>query len=171
MTTKSLSTNQRYNSIFYSNSISEGFSITSRDPKKWGPPYWQTIFSTAAKYPKINPTQQDKERAIHFFSIIGHGLPCSKCRVSYGELMRRFPIEDALQNRKTLLTWVYIIRDQVNRKLICQERNELKKQLSILPDNINEKTVNQLKQKILYTKPSPSLHSVLDKWFFYHEKI
>ena len=157
-------------SIFYNNGVGQEFILSNINPKVWGPHYWTTIFSTAAKYPIHSPTEIDKENTMSFFAAVGHGLPCSKCRTSYSELLQRFPIEDALQNRKSLLTWVYIIRDQINRKLICQERNEYKKQLQSLPDNVDERVKNKLQSQILFTQPSPPLQDVLNRWFFYHQK-
>lgn len=171
MESKSLSTTHRYQSIFSRNEgQGERFAITSANPKFWGPPYWKTFFSTAAAYPISDPTKEQKEKAVRFFHSFGDALPCEKCRVSYRELLQRFPITESLQNRKALLTWVWVVRDQVNRKLICQEREELKKQLDVLPTNSPAHFVQKLKDQILYTKESPSLETILKKWFFIHEE-
>ena len=103
------------------------------------------------------------------FLTFQHNLPCSKCEVSYRELLIRFPIDEHLENRKKLLTWLYIIRDQINRKLICLEKKELQQEIDILPVFIPQDVIDKLKGDILYTKPSPLLNDVLQKWYFYHE--
>lgn len=174
METKSLSTAHRYKSIFSRNEgshhhNSENFSITSANPKFWGKHYWKTFFSTAAGYSRDNPSEEEKAKAILFFTSFGDALPCAKCRVSYRELLQRFPITENLKNRKSLLTWSWIIRDQVNRKLICQEREELKKQIEALPEETPAHFLKKLKDEILYTKESPPLKNVLGKWFFIHQ--
>jgi hypothetical protein len=171
--TKTLSTKHRYQSIFSRNvgssSSQEAFSLTSVNPRFWGKHYWLTFFSTAAGYPKSKPTSEDKDKAKRFFTSFGEALPCAKCRISYRELFIRFPISEYLANRKKLLTWTYIIRDQVNRKLICQEREELKKELELLPATPSP-YIDEIKKEILYTDQSPPLESILSKWYFIHEK-
>ena len=104
------------------------------------------------------------------FLTFQHNLPCFKCEVSYRELIARFPIDEYLENRKKLLTWLYIIRDQINRKLICLEKKELEQEIKALPEEVPQELIDKLKRDILYTKPSPPLNDMLKKWYFYHQQ-
>lgn len=170
MASKGLSTNYRiYN---FQNKKEEFIFATSKNPRVWGPSFWTSMFSTAAKYPKNNPSKISKIKMKNLFYSFKNSLPCSKCEISYKELLERFPIDKFLSSRKKLLTWLYIIRDQINRKLICLERNEVKKSLNLLPVHLQNDflTMDKMKKNIMYTKASPSLASVIDKWFFFHDK-
>ena len=167
--TNTLSTKHRYQSIFTNNQNGEGFQFTSKNPRFWGPSFWTSMFSTIAKYPRNRPSKKEALEMKKLFLTFQHNLPCSKCEVSYRELLIRFPIDEYLENRKKLLTWLYIIRDQINRKLICLEKKELQQEIDILPVFIPQDVIDKLKGDILYTKPSPLLNDVLQKWYFYHE--
>jgi hypothetical protein len=168
--TNTLSTNYRYQSIFTNNGKGEGFEFTSKNPRFWGPSFWTSMFSTVAKYPRSNPTREEAQRMKTIFLRFRRDLPCSKCEVSYRELIARFPIDEYLENRKKLMTWLYIIRDQINRKLICLERRELEQEIGDLPEGVPQDVIDKLKRDILYTKPSPPLNDILKKWYFYHER-
>lgn len=168
--TNTLSTKHRYQSIFTNEQNGEGFQYTSKNPKFWGPSFWTSMFSTIAKYPRNHPTPDEALKMKKLFLTFQHDLPCSKCEVSYRELIARFPIDEYLENRKKLLTWLYIIRDQINRKLICLEKKELQQEIDVLPEGVPMEVINQLKKEILYTKPSPPLNDVLKKWYYIHEQ-
>ena len=97
------------------------------------------------------------------FTNLKDELPCSLCRKSYGELLNRYPIDKYLNSRRCLITWLYLIKDSVNRKLICQERREYEKILAELPIDYPHR--QKIAENKLYTKPSPSLESVISKWY------
>lgn len=168
--TNTLSTKHRYQSIFTNNQRGEGFQFTSKNPRIWGPNFWKSLFATTAKYPRKNPTEKEKTTIKKIFLDLQYGLPCSKCEVSYRELITRFPIDESLENRKTLLTWLYIIRDQINRKLICLEKKELQEEINSLPQGVQQDVIDKVKRDILYTQPSPLLNDVLKKWYFFHQQ-
>ena len=168
--TNALSTKHRYQSIFVDEQRGEGFQFTSKNPRYWGPSFWTSMFSTVAKYPRTNPSPVEAAKMKKLFLTFQHDLPCSKCEISYRELITRFPIDDYLGNRKQLLTWLYIIRDQINRKLICLEKKEFQQEVDALPEEAPQDLIDKLKRDILYTKPSPLLKDVLKKWYYYHEQ-
>lgn len=168
--TTTLSTKHRYQSIFTNNEKGEGFQYTSKNPRFWGPSFWTSMFSTIAKYPRNLPSKKESAQMKKLFLTFQHNLPCFKCEVSYRELIARFPIDEYLENRKKLLTWLYIIRDQINRKLICLEKKELEQEIKALPEEVPQELIDKLKRDILYTKPSPPLNDMLKKWYFYHQQ-
>lgn len=138
--------------------------LSPKNPKIWGSYYWQAFFMYASKYPLSNPTPQEQKEVKNTFIKIGNELPCSLCRISYNELLERYPIDQYLSSRKSLISWLYLIRDAVNRKLIIQEREEVKRYLKHLPPNIKEKQRKEVEKRILYTKPSPSIQVILKRW-------
>jgi hypothetical protein len=138
--------------------------LTSKNPKIWGSYYWHAMFSHASKYPSINPSKQQQMETKNIFLKIGEDLPCVLCKISYKELLIRYPIDEYLSSRKELLTWLYLIRDAVNRKLIVQERKEVERYLKHFSKDEKEEKRVQIEKRVLYTKPSPSLCVVLKRW-------
>jgi hypothetical protein len=137
--------------------------VSSISPRSWGSLYWEAMFMRAGRYPINDPTQEDKASAKGFYTSLATELPCSLCRISYKELLCRFPIDNYLDSRKQLISYVWLIRDQVNRKLIIQEREEYRKVLKELPQHVTNR--KEIASKKLYTKPSPNLNVVLKKWW------
>lgn len=137
--------------------------LTSKNPKVWGSMYWSSLFMHASRYPN-NPTKQKKEQTKQLLIDFGNDLPCSLCRISFTELMYRFPIESYLTCKRKFIIYLYLIRDSVNRKLIIQERKELQRYLEQLSGDLSEKDRQFFKDRILYTKPSPPLKIILKRW-------
>ena len=132
--------------------------VTAINPKLWGPMYWSGMFMRAGRY---EPTPSEKKEVRYMFISLKDELPCKLCRKSYAELLIRYPIDDYLNSKRCLLTWLYLIKDSVNRKLICQERKEYVKVLEKITSNPHRMKIAEQK---LYTKPSPPLETVLSKW-------
>lgn len=114
------------------------------DPKVWGPPAWQTFFLFSANYPeKIDYSNKEHIKLMkstkQFYKSLIHILPCSYCRKSYKIYFKENNIDDYLSGKNKLIEWLYILKDKVNKKLIQQE----------------------LQSKIKFTKPSPSLKSII----------
>ena len=139
--------------------------LSSINPRVWGGTYWSSMFMRAARYPKFNPSLEERKEAKIFYTRLITELPCSLCRVSYKELLQRFPIDEYLDSRKRLITWVWLLRDQVNRKLIVQERREYDDFLKTIPDHISDEEKDKMASaKFIYTKPSPPVERVVQKW-------
>lgn len=138
--------------------------LSSINPRVWGPMYWNAMFMRAGRYPITNPTQEDRANIKAFYYNLITELPCSLCRKSYKELLNRFPIDTYLNSRKDVLTWLWLIRDQVNRKLIVQERAERDAYLEKIPDHVPNR-IKEANDIFIHTKPSPPVESVVRKWF------
>jgi hypothetical protein len=97
------------------------------DTKEWGPRLWYCMFTVAANYP-IEIDQKNKLHACKlrkhriFFENFQYILPCKYCRRSYKQFLKELPIKNYLKSRNTLMYWVYLIKDKVNKKLIKQEK-------------------------------------------------
>ena len=87
--------------------------------KVWGPPGWFFLHAVTFGYPdEINPENVDRVRHYaNFFNSLGHVLPCKYCRNSYNEYISELPVENFLQSRKDLTSWLYLIHNKVNDKL------------------------------------------------------
>ena len=100
--------------------------------RDWGPPALKTMFMIAFNY----PVTIDKKNRLHiskmnanktFFTNFGNVLPCKYCRCSYRKFLKELPIKNYLHSRKALTYWVYLIKDKINKKLIKQEKDNVKK--------------------------------------------
>ena len=86
------------------------------DPTVWGPSFWFVLHTVSINYPD-KPTYVEKRTHHDFYRIIQHILPCEACRSHYKELFAKYPIEPFLTSKKSLVTWVVMIHNQVNARL------------------------------------------------------
>lgn len=100
--------------------------------KAFGPDMWRSMFMIASNYPvtidiKNKKHLKNKRYNKDFFTGIGNVLPCKFCRRSYKVFLKELPIKNFLNGRRDLMFWLYLIKDKVNKKLINQEKDNLKK--------------------------------------------
>lgn len=157
--TKTLSTKFRYRDVFIRGDES--------DPKIWGKKMWKRMFDFAARYPRINPTEFQKNEAYKYYQNLQ--LPCIQCQNSYDLYWNQVPIEDYLSSRKFLIEWVYVIKRKVNFKLAMQERNNeaayTEKCLSEDPSKIDFCVEYGKKKQAFRTKKSPPFSTILDQYY------
>ena len=79
----------------------------------WGTYAWGFLESVALTYPS-NPTQQTKMEYKEFFLSLQNILPCPKCREHYKENLRKYNLNDALEDRDSLVKWVIDVHNSVN---------------------------------------------------------
>ena len=85
-------------------------------PDIWGPTVWKSMHMIAAAYPE-KPTRSEAMHYKSFFSTIGFVLPCLTCARSYRLFLRQHPLKNFLASKKSLMYWVYLMHNRVNRKL------------------------------------------------------
>lgn len=85
------------------------------DIKKWGPAAWNFLYAVAFHYPD-NPTQEQKQGAVSLFTGLTTTLPCAECREHYSLYMRQFPIQNNVNNRNQLSTWLLNLNNNVNAR-------------------------------------------------------
>ena len=88
--------------------------------KIWGPPLWKSLEYIVYGYPEKEPTYEQKQDYLTFFIKLGSVLPCRFCRDSYKEFITTGETNltlDALKNREALTTWLFLLRERVNKKL------------------------------------------------------
>ncbi len=78
--------------------------------------FWATFHIVSLGYPDA-PTYADKRAAKEFFNALPYLLPCAICREHFAEVLKATPIESWLDNRKSLVNWVYTVHNMVNERL------------------------------------------------------
>ena len=89
-------------------------------PKIWGPHGWKFMHYVSLGYPS-NPTEEDKRNYKNFYTSLQHILPCAKCANNYSHNLKKYPIDNHLSSRDTLVKWVIDIHNQVNNELNKKE--------------------------------------------------
>jgi hypothetical protein len=88
--------------------------------KIWGSPCWETFHAVQFGYP-IDPTDEQKNDYLNFFTFLGKVLPCIFCRNSYQEFTAPdgdCPLTlETMKSRETLTRWGHCLHDRVNKKL------------------------------------------------------
>jgi len=84
-------------------------------PTIWGPHGWKFMHYVSLGYPN-NPSEEDKRNYKTFYTSLQHILPCAKCANNYSHNLTKYPIDNHLENRDTLVRWVIDIHNQVNNE-------------------------------------------------------
>lgn len=85
-------------------------------PDLWGPGAWTFLHSITFNYPK-DPTSKHKEAHANFFNTLPYILPCEKCAYHFSENLKKFPVEDVLDDKDELVKWLIHIHNEVNLML------------------------------------------------------
>ena len=152
-------------------------SLQGMATSKWGPSCWDFLFtSIIGRYPikiKTNDDKIIKKTFKEFLNGLQVILPCIFCRNSLNVFIKELPIEPYLVGRIELMYWMYLIKDKVNKKLICQEKKcykdekiKLKKMYSDKLINENEyyNKIKEFKKNTFVTTQTPPFKEVLDKY-------
>ena len=84
-------------------------------PSIWGPHGWKFMHYVSLGFPS-NPSEEDKKNYKTFYTSLQHILPCAKCANNYSHNLIKYPIDNHLENRDTLVRWVIDIHNQVNNE-------------------------------------------------------
>ena len=85
-------------------------------PEVWGPMFWSTLHIVSLAYP-AEPSYSEKRAAKEFFNALAFLLPCPVCREHFKEVLQGMPIDSWLDNRNSLIEWVWSAHNRVNAKL------------------------------------------------------
>ena len=85
-------------------------------PSYWGKEGWHFLNVVAFRYP-LNPTKKDMNEYAAFFNSLRTVLPCPECAAHLSEVMQEHPVENYLDCRASLVKWVYLQHDAVNKQI------------------------------------------------------
>lgn len=154
-------------------------STSGMATRQWGPSGWEFLFSCImGGYPPVieagNPEHVEvKHHFKKMFVSLGYTMPCIFCRQSYQLFCKELPIDAFLSGRLELMSWLYLIRDKVNRKLMKQERECYIDEKRRLQRDLSQRVISKemyyaektaLRRKTLFTRPSPPFKEVLDTY-------
>jgi hypothetical protein len=86
------------------------------DPTIWGPHGWFFLHSVTMNYPE-KPTPIDMANYKQFFQSLKSVLPCSTCQNNFTKHSKKFDLDNALQSRDMLVSWLFNIHNEANRTL------------------------------------------------------
>lgn len=84
------------------------------NPQIWGPPFWFFIHTIALNYPD-HPTTVIKKKYYEFFKSLPDFLPSHSERLR--KLMTVYPVAPYLDNRDSLVKWVHLLHNKINKQL------------------------------------------------------
>jgi hypothetical protein len=122
----------------------------------WGPHLWFSLHSISFNYP-LKPSIEDKNNYKNFFLNLQEAIPCSVCKKNYKRHLNEHPIQDYLDNRKSLVYWVIDMHNMVNAEIgkkilsydivIKKYEDVYKKKIELNNENIDEINYNEIKLK------------------------
>ena len=97
------------------------------NPDFWGKSAWRFLHSITFNYgdEKGIPTKKEKTIYKAYFNLLPYILPCDTCKESFLCLVKENPIDKHLKTRETLIKWLYILHNKVNKKLVKPEESEI----------------------------------------------
>jgi len=85
-------------------------------PDLWGAGAWKFLHSITFNYPK-EPTSRDKEIHANFFNSLQYVLPCEKCAYHFSQNLKKYPIEEVLDEKEEFVKWLIHVHNEVNTML------------------------------------------------------
>lgn len=85
-------------------------------PHIWGPIFWSTLHIASLGYAD-EPTERQRKNAKAFYESLVDMLPCPVCRKHYEVNLEEMPLDEALNNRMSLVKWVFDMHNRVNVQL------------------------------------------------------
>ena len=86
------------------------------DPSIWGPHMWFFLHTSAMNYPK-HPNAVTKKKFYDFFQNLHLFIPVESMGSDFSKLLNEYPISPYLDNRESLVRWVWFIHNKINQKL------------------------------------------------------
>ena len=119
----------------------------------WGPHLWFSLHSISFNYP-LKPSIEDKNNYKNFFLSLQEVIPCSVCKKNYKRHLNEHPIQNYLDNKKSLVYWVIDMHNMVNGEIG-------KKILSY--DTVIKKYEDVYKKKIIFEKNTKNKYDLLSE--------
>ena len=127
----------------------------------WGPHLWFSLHTISFNYP-LSPSLEDKNNYKNFFLNLQEVIPCSVCKKNYKRHLNEHPLEDYLDNRKTLVYWVIDMHNMVNAEIgkkilsydivIKKYEDVYQKKIPLNDDEVIIKNNKEIKSNMNYVK-------------------
>ena len=86
------------------------------DSNIWGPHMWFFLHTSAMSYP-LRPSAATKKKFYDFFQNLHLFIPIESMGSYFSKLLDEYPITPYLDNRESLVRWVWFIHNKLNEKL------------------------------------------------------
>lgn len=110
----------------------------------WGPKAWFFLHTITFNYPD-NPSNNDKKNYKNFFESLQFTLPCKVCKEHYINHIKDYPIDNYLDTKETLVNWLIIIHNEVNKilnKPILDYKQVIEQYNNIYDNNTYNSNIN-----------------------------
>jgi hypothetical protein len=82
----------------------------------WGPRFWTFLHQICFSFPE-NPTSIEKLIYKQILVCFVKMIPCPSCQKHFIELLNKYPVDNSMTSRETLILWANTIHNKVNKRL------------------------------------------------------
>ena len=123
------------------------------DSKVWGPHMWFFLHTSAMTYP-LHPNAVTKKKYYDFFQNLHLFIPIEPMASHFSKLLDEYPITPYLDNRESLIRWVWFIHNKINQLLekpqISLDDFYVKYYEAYKPVNEKMREFYKIREKIIY---------------------
>ena len=123
------------------------------DSNVWGPPMWFFLHTSAMCYP-LRPNAVTKKKFYEFFQNLHLFIPIEPMSSNFSKLLDEYPIAPYLDNRESLIRWVWFIHNKINQQLekpqISLNDFYIKYYYAYKPKNEKLAEYYKIREKIIY---------------------
>jgi hypothetical protein len=123
------------------------------DSKIWGPPMWFFLHTSAMCYP-LHPNAVTKKKVYDFFQNLHLFIPIEPMASNFSKLLDEYPITPYLDDRESLIRWVWFIHNKINQQLekpqISLNEFYVKYYEHYKPKNMKQREYLKLREKCIY---------------------
>jgi len=127
--------------------------MTYLDPNVWGPHFWFFLHSISMSYPN-RPNAVTKKKYYDFILNIPLFIPVEHISTVMSKLLDEYPVLPYLDNRESLVRWMWFIHNKINQKLekpqITLNDFYIKYYEAYKPTNVKMREYYKLREKIIY---------------------
>ena len=127
--------------------------MTYLDPNVWGPHFWFFLHSISMSYPN-RPNAVTKKKYYDFILNIPLFIPVENISTVMSKLLDEYPVLPYLDNRESLVRWMWFIHNKINQKLekpqITLNDFYIKYYEAYKPTNVKMREYYKLREKIIY---------------------
>lgn len=82
----------------------------------WGPHYWFFLHTCGFTYPKY-PNDITKKKFYNLLTNFSSYIPVEEIATYYDKMIIEYPIEPYLDDRESLVRWIWFIHNKINERL------------------------------------------------------